>query len=366
MRLLRRNGCSWVGTRSTASVTSPQRVGRGGTRPYQMLVARCETFGLAVLVCMVPAFGLRAQVSNPTSPRTDAVISVTNLPPPPPAARPPVAIFKQLLDMSPAQRMVSLSNRPPEIRARILAKLREYEALKQDERDLKLKATELRWRMTQLINTPSTNRSALLADVPADDRKFIEARLQQWDLLPPDLQKGILENQALMNYFMDQQGPRAVPPEILPPGFHPELQPGIARWQAMSESERAAVKSRFEAFFGLNEQEKANALKSLSDAERVQIQNTLRDFGNLTPEQRSRCVRSFDQFATMTVEERRRVLRNAEEWSRMTPSQRQSFRQLVSRLAMEPPPPPGQGSPPGPPPPPTPGLPAPRVVTNGN
>jgi hypothetical protein len=276
-------------------------------------------------------------------------------------------MFRELLAKSPAERTFALSNRPPDIRNRILAKVREYEALKPDERELKLRATELRWRMTQLINTPSTNRAALLADVPADDRKFMEARLQQWDLLPPDLQKETFENQALMNYFMDQQGTKAVPPEILAPGTRPDLQPGIAHWQAMSESERAAVKSRFEAFFGLNEQEKANALKSLSDAERVQIQNTLRDFGNLTPEQRSRCVRSFDQFATMSMEERRRVLKNAEEWTKMTPSQRQSFRQLVTRLSMEPPSPPGMGNPPSPPPPPpTPSLPAPRVVTNGN
>jgi hypothetical protein len=318
---------------------------------------------------MVPAFGLRAQISNQAAPGTNAVISATNLtPPPPPAvARPPVAMFRDLLAKSPAQRTIALSNRPPEIRNRILAKLREYEALKPDERELKLKATELRWWMTQLINTPSTNRVGLLADIPIEDRKFIEARLQQWDLLPPDLQKETLENQALMNYFMDQQGPKAVPPEILLPGTRPDLQPGIAHWQAMSESERAAVKSRFEAFFGLNEQEKASALKSLSDAERVQIQNTLRDFGNLTPEQRSRCVRSFDEFATMTVEERRRVLKNAEEWSRMTPSQRQSFRLLVNRLAVEPPAPPGMGASPAPPmPPPTPGLPVHRIVTNGN
>jgi hypothetical protein len=324
---------------------------------------------LAVLICMVPAFGLRAQVSSPASSQTDAVSSATNAPPPlpPPATRAPVATFKELLNMSPAERTVALSNRPPEIRNRILAKVREYEALKPEEQKLKLKATELRWWMTQMINTPSANRSVLLTNVPADDRKFIESRLQQWDLLPPDLQKETLENQGLMNYFMDQQGPKAVPAEILPPGTRPDLQPGIAHWQAMSESERAAVKSRFEAFFGLNEQEKANALKSLSDSERVQIQNTLRDFGNLTPEQRSRCVQSFDQFATMSMEERRRVLKNAEEWSRMTPSQRQAFRQLVNRLAMEPPAPPGMGAPPTPPmPPPTPGLPANRIVTNGN
>lgn len=336
--------------------------------PCQSCQAWREKLGLAILVCILPAFGLQAQLSNPAAPGTVSA-AATNLPPPlPPATtRPPVATFRDLLAMTAPQRTAALSNRPPEIRNRILAKVREYKALKPDDCELRLKATELRWRMTQLINTPSTNRAVLLADVPADERKFIEARLQQWDLLPPDLQKETLENQALMNYFMDQQGPRAVPPEILPPGSNPGLQPGIARWQAMSESQREAVKSRFEAFFGLNEQEKANALKSLSDAERVQIQNTLNEFGNLTPEQRSRCVRSFDQFALMTMEERRRVLKNAEEWSKMTPSQRQSFRQLVNRLAMEPPSPPGLGAPPSPPlPPQTPGLPHNRIVTNGN
>src|SRR5258707_342967 len=79
-------------------------------------------------------------------------------PPPLPAAKPPVDLFRDLLAMSPAQRLQFLSNRPPETQKRILAKVHEYELLKPEERLLKLKLTELRWYLVPLLNTPLTNR----------------------------------------------------------------------------------------------------------------------------------------------------------------------------------------------------------------
>ena len=70
-----------------------------------------------------------------------------------PRMQSPVDFFRQLLAMTPAERVASLTNRPPEARARILAKVREYQALGPDERELRLRATELRWYLTPLLRT---------------------------------------------------------------------------------------------------------------------------------------------------------------------------------------------------------------------
>src|SRR5690348_3910930 len=53
-----------------------------------------------------------------------------------PRPRSPVALFRQLLAMTPDERETLLTNRPPQIREGILAKVSEYEALDPNEREL--------------------------------------------------------------------------------------------------------------------------------------------------------------------------------------------------------------------------------------
>ena len=101
------------------------------------------------------------------------------------------------------ERVQSLTNRTPEARKQILAKLREYETLKPDERELRLKVTELRWYLYPLMRAPATNRAALLARVPAADRELVENRLSEWDKLSPEAQKELLQNEAVIRCLSD-------------------------------------------------------------------------------------------------------------------------------------------------------------------
>src|SRR5436305_8079373 len=55
------------------------------------------------------------------------------IPPLPELAKPPVQFFRELLAMSPGERSQSLTNRTPEDRKAILAKVREYQSLKPDQ-----------------------------------------------------------------------------------------------------------------------------------------------------------------------------------------------------------------------------------------
>jgi len=64
------------------------------------------------------------------------------------------------------KRKETLANRAPEDRKQIEAKIREYKALKPEQRDLKLKATELRWYFKRLMTVTETNRAPQLARLP--------------------------------------------------------------------------------------------------------------------------------------------------------------------------------------------------------
>src|SRR5271170_8524159 len=115
--------------------------------------------------------------------------AISRTPPPPPMASSPVAFFRNLLAMTPGERADFLTNRPLAIRAGILVKVNEYEALDPDERELRLRATELRWYLMPLLQTGPTNRAEQLARVPDDLRDLVKDRLVQWDILPPPLKQ---------------------------------------------------------------------------------------------------------------------------------------------------------------------------------
>jgi hypothetical protein len=227
----------------------------------------------------------------------------------------PVAFFRQLLAMSPAERNAALTNRPPEARARILAKIREYRALDPDERELRLRATELRWWLAPLFKLAPDARAARVAMVPDDFRPIVAARLAQWDALPPDLQKEFLENDKTLHYFS-------------------RLEPTN---QSSATPEQQKIAAQFNQFFDLTDAEKTAALNSLSAAERATMEKTLASFNQLPVQQRRLCVRNYAKFAGMSGPERAEFLKNAQKWAAMSPKERQSWRDIVEHVPMLPP-----------------------------
>lgn len=284
--------------------------------------------------------------STPPAPAASAVMP--QLPP----VRSPVDFFRELLSKEPADQLASLANRPPESRTLILAKIKEYQSLTPEQRELRLRVTELHWFLVPLMSTPATNRTAQLALIPPDVRKLVEDRLQQWDALSPQSQAELMQNEATLRALSDMG---AQPPsnqqemvKTLSPAQKAELEAGIRRWQALPDGQRAVIIERFTRFFDLSTPEKEKALLTLSDAERQQLDRTLDTFEKLSPLQRAKCVRAFDKFANLSAEERQRFLKDAERWRRMSPSQRQLWRDLVYGLSHEPPMPPGADQPPKP------------------
>lgn len=252
--------------------------------------------------------------------------------------------------MKPGEQERYLSNRPPEIRKRFMAKISEYEAMKPEDRELRLRATQLRWYLLPLMQTSATNRAAQLAVVPEADRSLVNERLQQWDLLPPGLQKEFLEYGLTASYFVpgsdhSDASPKS-PLELLPP---PELIRRINFVSKLSPEQRQQMYANFQHFFELTDADKQKTLNVLSPAERQQMFRALQTFQRLPKSQRDECLQSFGKFASMTTEERQAFFKNAERWKELSPAERQAWRNLVNRFPPMPPLPPGLGSPPMPP-----------------
>jgi hypothetical protein len=301
----------------------------------------------ATTVWVAPAQNLPLAIENAPA------VSPSLMPSSPPEPS-PVALFRNLLAMSPKERLDFLTNRPPPLRVRILAKVHEYEIMDPDERELRLRATELRWYLMPLLQmapTNATNRDEQLAHVPEDLRDLVKTRLNEWEILPPQLKQEFLENDRALHYFT----------RIVPPGY--------SVVESVSDQQQQNISDAFNQFFELKPAEKQATLNTLSVAERASMEKTLQSFDQMPPQQRSQCVLNYAKFAGMSPAERAEFLKNAERWSQMSPEERQTWRDLVAHVPPWPPLPPSTFPPglvpPAPPMPTTPpGNPRPNVATN--
>jgi hypothetical protein len=304
---------------------------------------RQADFYLLVLMAQFVLFSLFAE-NFPAKPPHTSFSVFTNFPPLP-QPKSPVNFFRDLLAMTPDQREIFLTNKSPQVRERIEAKIREYESLEASERELRLRATELRLYLMPLLHASPTNRETQLALVPDDMRSLVKSRLIQWEILPPPLQQEFLDNERTLRYFSRLD----VTNNFSSNDFH--RQPSDAdqaRWNALSAAERERMTTRFNQFFDLTSVEKQKTLDTLSGAERQQMEKTLTDFDKLPPMQRSQCIHGFTKFAQMSPLERSQFLKNAERWAQMSSQDRKAWRDLVANVPQWPPLPPSAIMPPTP------------------
>jgi len=270
----------------------------------------------------------------------------------------PVDTFRELLAMTPEERKQAIADHWPKDQKPILAKIRQYESLKPEQRELRLRITELQWYLHALMTAPATDRAAQLALIPSDMRKLVEDRLRQWDSLKPDLQKELLANEPAMQLFLQEQ--QTSLPTDISPARRKQLEADVARVRAMPETQRRELIKRFNQFFDLTPREREKTLRTLRtlpDPDRQLMEKTLRAFEKLSDEQRAQCVQSFTNFAGMSLPERQQFLKNAERWRLMSSKERQTWREVVEKVPELPPVPPGVDNsalsrPPAPPGPP--------------
>jgi len=278
------------------------------------------------LLCVLCLSGQQAMAQGTSQPGS-------NSPPPEPApVKSPVAAFRELLYMDPAERTKALADRPEETRKRILAKIREYKSLKPDECDLRLKVTELGYYLRPLMRTPATNRAAQIALIPKDYRELVQVRLVKWDRLAPAAQQKLLQNEAAIRALTEVTN--GVSTNAIRSAM---LITTISNWNHLPLKERQELTNNFGYFFQLKPAERQKAARILSKEEQAQIDVTLQKFGKLTSDQRAQCIQSFEKLAAMSATDRRQFFKNAERWEMMTPKEREDWRNLVETAPLLPP-----------------------------
>jgi len=253
----------------------------------------------------------------------------------------PVHQFRQWLAMSAADLDKDLSKRPESQQKILRAKIEEYQLMPSELRDLRLRQVELRWYLVPLMHMEAKQRAARMAAIPAEYKKIIEERLEQWDLLPLPIQKEAMENEITRNYLIrldtSSRTEREAMLTHLPVERRKQIEQELARWQNLTPRQKQTRYSRFDYFFGLAPEEKQRVLSALSDEERLQMQNVLDRFKNLPRDQRQHCIESFNKLASLTPEEQDEFLKNAERWQALSPSERESWREMVNALPPLPP-----------------------------
>jgi len=286
------------------------------------------------------------------------------LPPVPPS---PIDYFRKLIDATPVEREKLLEGRSAEHRRVLTNNLQSYLSLSASNREMRLRAMELRYHLTPLLQMSATNRAQRLALVPEAYRQEVSGRLALWDRLAPEVQKQIVENGRAI-----RKDPPVLPPmpplppvrTAIPRGYNSNVlaasDTALNRWQTYPEAKRREIFTLFTNLFDQAEPQKQKALAPLSAAERDLMEKALATYRGLTPIQRSSCVNAFKKFADLPLAERRQFLRNAEAWQAMKPEDRERWRHIVSNLPPMPPLPPGFGMPPIPP------LPPPRPAASSS
>lgn len=295
--------------------------------------------GLRYWLLCFAALALLWSAPSFASENTNTQTIVTNLGPS------PVEVFRRLLTLDSRSRAKDLDIYPPELREPIEKKVQEYIALPADEREVRLQATELRHYLTLLLPLPHTNRALLVKQIPEPMRTVVQARLDTWAIMPPDMQEEMLDSERAMNYFAQLGKMTAAQRQALFKDMRPEqrakLDADIARWRKLPPATRNRSLAQLNELFTLTAEEREKAIRHLSDDERDSMRVTLDRFEDLTPEQRKICIRSFQKFANMSLDERQEFLKKAEAWQRMTPAEREQWREVVRRVPELPPLPPG-------------------------
>ncbi len=256
----------------------------------------------------------------------------------------PVEYFRGLLGMTPEERQRVLAGKSPGETRALLDKVREYQALPVSVREERLRQTELHWHLLNLMRLDKTNRAAELKQVWPLDQPMILGALDHWDALAAATRKTLLAKEEFIRLYLEWAARSPAGQKELLASLPTERRARWTRewerWQAMPEDQRAGLCGQFRRFFELPGREQRQTIDALSDAERRDMEEALRNFNELPPADRQLCIISFGKFATLTPEERNQFLTNARRWDAMTAGERQRWRELVGHLPPMPPEPP--------------------------
>jgi hypothetical protein len=276
---------------------------------------------------LVLAFLLSATpgVAQPPAGRATALL--------PPLSPSPIDLFRRLLATNETGRAQFTAGKAEPMKQYIESRIREFEIMPVNQRDAKLQALELRWYMPQVMKLKPADRASRLETVPEPMRSIIRQRLLLWDILPPQLQQEVLDNETAIKFF--ERPEQAAGSEgalgAMSVGQRSDLEKRYREWMALSDVKRREIIGRFDEFVGMPEAAKSNALTRLTNTDYAQMQQTLSQFNNLSKEQRVQAMQGFRKFAELSPAERAAFLKTADRWRTMSEKDRDLWRNVVSR-----------------------------------
>ena len=262
----------------------------------------------------------------------------------------PFAVFKKIVMLPKTEREAAVggfkisSKRHREL---LQAKVHEYAAMTEAERNRKLDALDFRWHLMPLMKTAKADRAKRLASVPERFRTDIERRLTGWDKLDASVRADLLRNESFFRYLSSfgrgRQSRVALTNhmEKMPSRLRQGLDGRITTWREKPRTERRRITRQFHQFFDLPKAEQERALGHLTRKELAKMDATLDQFKAMSRAQRELVMRSFEKLAGMSKAERAGFFRNTERWNGMTNAERKKWRTLVTQM---PPLPPGFGN----------------------
>lgn len=262
-------------------------------------------------------------------------------PPTPPLPASPVATFRELLALDPAARTAAIASRPARQQESLNARLNEYASLPPEVREDRLRATDLYWHFLQLLRRSPAERASLIESAPADLRSLLVQRLAIWDGLPTTDQQALLQHERAIRYFARiRQSP---PPPLPGPGITAgppiplRVQAELAGWSSGSAAVRRRVQEQWRQLFEAPPSRTERLFEAMSANERQEMQQALDRFRRLDPARRQTCLDSLARFSQMPAGERAQFLRHAERWETLPPEERAAWRREVQRLPQLPP-----------------------------
>ena len=166
-------------------------------------------------------------------------------------------------------------------------------------------------------------------------------RLQQWDILPPPLQKEVLAYESTIHFFLRIESTDAIQRPLmssaLPAERRHDIQQGLDSFQQLGIDEQRQAFARFQSFFSLTRGEQQKAMHQLPPVDRQRLESTLVFFDGLNSGDRDGLFQSFRKFASLSRDERAVFLSSAQRWQGMSTGERNTWRKLITSLPPLPP-----------------------------
>jgi hypothetical protein len=252
----------------------------------------------------------------------------------------PIQYFRDLMAMESDAREQALAGKLPQHRETLMAKVMEYDAMPEAERESRLQRLQLPVYLLPLMQMAPGALSNRLERIPEKDRALVALRLGEWHRLSKEQQREALTNQTALQYFFrPAEAPTVRSAQwlsIWPPQLKAKLENGLRHWQSLSESERQALTAQFRQFFLLDPGGQERVLLQFTESERRSMKTTLDLFARLLDAKRQECLAGFGKFANLSAEQRDLFILNVQRWQGMTPAERNLWRRMVIRLQAPP------------------------------